>query len=380
MQVNNQENLHTSNELSENPESPEQSLKSIELQQDLGKVRRIGEMSKSFIRTTGAETDREVSFEVMRDEMEKTLLEQIHGLPESLALLHGIETDSFLEKANTLIEQISQEEDPKLISDLQIQLIYQYIAIIGQVQNGGDKGFIPPVAKEVEGLDCSLSAWSLKEKLESGDVGEMDFKFGYPPGHAVAIITIADGRTLYVDAQNGFVEEVELEEEQVSAEDSTETTYAYPIYRVVSSRRLTGYMPDGKPTTRTRTAGGSDYVPMYLGVSEDGLMHTLGNMHMLANPLSPTFFTETAKRFRKEIGMPEMEGSLYVACARQIIDGDMLSGSDLNDAKVYQSKWEQYYAKFKELVEEIRSGKTIEETKFAELEEEHHKKWLEAQS
>ena len=92
----------------------------------------------------------------------------------------------------------------------------------------------------MQGIDCSLSAWALKEKLQSATGPNLSFEFGYPPGHAVGIITVADGKRLYVDAQNGFVEEVELQ--QVS--DPKDPNMAYPIFEVISSKRMSGNLPD----------------------------------------------------------------------------------------------------------------------------------------
>ncbi len=350
----------------------------------------IGQLSGVAIEAiSGAKSEKKVTVENFKQEIEQSILNGVRGLPEALAeKLKTVDASLLNQKAEELLSQITKEQNPQRLAELQTELIYQYIGVISRVQNGGDKGFIPSVAKEVEGLDCSLSAWALKEKLQSAGVQKISFEFGYPPGHAVGVVKVADGRQLYVDAQNGFVEEVQLE--QVNDPNNPDT--AYPIFEVKASKRITGHLPNEGEVTRTRSEG-SDYVPKYLGVREDGLLHSLGNMHMLANPTSPTFYTESARRFREGIGMPELEPTLYEAGKKamekwrtdsaqdnklQKYLGEEM-GTDLNKAMLYTEKWKSYYTKFEGLVEKVAGGKTIYDTEFGELEERHHADYKEAQ-
>jgi len=338
---------------------------------------------------SGKKLEGELTTENIEEKIENSILDGVRGLPESLAeKLNTVDASVLNGKAAELLSQISQEQNPQRLAELQTELIYQYIGVISRVQNGGDKGFVPSVAKEVDGLDCSLSAWALKEKLQSAGITNMSFEFGYPPGHAVGVIKVADGRRLYVDAQNGFVEEVELG--QVTDPNNPDT--AYPIFEVRASKRIAGHLPNEGEVTRARQEG-SDYVPQYLGVRKDGLLHTLGNMHMLANPGSPTFYTESAKRFREGIGMPEPEPVLYEAGKRTLerwqaagaVDADWDKyvtegmGEKLPQAVEYNQQWSKYWEKFNRLVDKIAGGKTIYDTKFGELEEKHHTDYSEVQ-
>lgn len=323
-------------------------------------------------------TAEEITAENLMKNIEDSILEGVRKLPELFAdKLNTVDAVGLNDRANNLLSKIKQEQDPKKQAELQTQLIYQYIGIISSVQNGGDKGFIPSVAKEVDGLDCSLSAWALKEKLQSAEVPNMYFEFGYLLNHAVAVIKVADDRSLYVDAQNGFVQEVELEE--VKDKDNQDT--AYPIFEITKSNRIKGYLPgypDDIETTRARPEG-SDYVPQYLGVREDGLLHTLGNMHMLINPNSPTFYTESAKRFRAGIGMLEPDPDLYEAGRnRYLLEEEVeWEGKLKGKAEEYNKNWEKYWEIFKPLIDKVAGGKTIYETKFKDLQEKHHNEYLE---
>lgn len=277
----------------------------------------------------GSEVGAESSVEALKQQLEDSILKGVEGLPELLANQLGtVNADLLNEDAQRLLKEIEKESDPDKLSALQVELIFRYIAITGRVQNGGDKGFLPTVTKEVQGMDCSLSVWALKQKLQN--VKELKFAFGYPVEHAVGIIEIADGRTLYVDAQNGFVEEVQLQEVQ----DPNTPDTVYRIFEVKEKKTLSGHLPKEGEVTMTRPEG-NDYVPKYLGIQKDGLLHTLGNMHMLLNPESPVFQSATAKRFREQLGMPD----------------------DAMD-------WRHYYKPFEDFLQTFKDGKEIFDTKF----------------
>lgn len=321
--------------------------------------------------------------------LEEAVLGEVHNLPDQLAnQLETADVPLLNTQAETLLIKIFEERDQHNLAELQIELIYQYLGIISNAQNGGDKGFIPRGAREVSGLDCSLSALALKEKLQTAKVPNLAFQFGYPPGHAVAIIQIADGRNLYVDAQNGFVEEVEFGK----VLDSENTDTAYPLFEIKSSKRIPGNVAGLGKTTLVRQ-GGSGYVPKYLGVQEDGLLHTLGNMHMLTNPTSPMFYTKVARDFRAGLDMPELEPPIYEAGKRALQKWEKAKASDeelvsylsaemesgIVKAQAYAEKWQDYYAPFANLVGKIAGGKTIHDTKFGKLEEMNHSAWKEFQ-
>lgn len=289
----------------------------------------------------------EITGENFEEIIEDAILAGSAELPHELSQQLGTVDPTLYEaSSHELLAQLATIEDSHERANLQIQLIYQIIAITAQLQNGGDKGFTPAVAREVSGLDCSLSAWILKQKLQQLAVPDMPFKFGYCVGHAVGVIGLADGRTVYVDAQNGFVQELHL----AQVIDSEQPQTGYPIYEITASERHVGHLPDGTDITRARLDG-SDYVPKYLGIQEDGLLHTLGNMHMLVNPTSSTFHTEAGARFRQGIGMPEDGGA----------------------------QWEAHHAMFNQFVDKIAGGPTIYDTRFAALERENHETWQEEQ-
>ncbi len=326
--------------------------------------------------------------------LESQMLEGVHGLPERLATKLGtIDPAPFLLRAEELRTAIEDEKNLEARALLQQQLIFQYISIISRVQNGGDKGFTPAVAEDVQGLDCSLSAWCLKEKLQ--DVPGLECKFGNPIRHVVNIITLADGRTMYVDAQNGFMSAIEWKE--VKDDQFPET--AYPIYEVdeTKTERISGNLPDGSTTLMTRSDG-CDYTPQHFGVSDDGLLLTLGNLHMFLLPTAPTFPTETAKLFRKELGIPlpsrGLESAFQEACPKAYArsqteptcddDAEIFFREELQRnhptfgqeadqySRICHEKWEEYN---QVIMPSLGGGNTIYDTKFDELATAHHDKW-----
>lgn len=272
----------------------------------------------------------------LKETIERTILAGVNNLPEKIAEnIKTVDPTPFNEQADNIVSALKIETDPSKRAELQKELIFQFITIISRVQNGGDKGIIPSVAREVNGLDCSLSTWSLKEKLASSGVQDITFEFGYPNDHAVGIITVADGKRLYVDAQNGYVAEITLQE--VVDEQNMDT--AYPIFEITSHQLLTGTIGNEGKTQLTREDG-CDYIPKFLGIQESGTLHTIGNFHMLINRESPLYATEAGASFRKALD---------------------------NDPK----KWKR----FELFAEKIAGGKVIQETKFKQLSEEHKKEY-----
>jgi hypothetical protein len=335
----------------------------------------------------GKPVEGEVTAENYLAHLEQTILDNVNGLPEELAEQLGLNTEPFNQRVAELQEAISSEDDPDKLAELQHELIYQHIALTSSVQNGGDKGFTPAVAREVQGMDCSLSAWSLKERL--GDSAKLQgFEFGYPPGHAVGIVTDSRGDKLYVDAQNGFVSRVELE--QVYDENVPNTTY--PIYEIKSEEPIKGHLPDGSEVHMTRE-GGVAYVPKYLGIKEDGVHHTIGNMHMLYNATSPTYGTEEAYRFREYLGIPTVDDYMQHRVHKGVKRWEESGASDdefnryvnesvgdrIEDAKRHKAELEQTTEGFRQFVDEVGGGRVIHETKFAALQEDHHKQWRDQQ-
>lgn len=260
------------------------------------------------------ETDREAFIE----QFDRSMLEAVKGIPDELAQrLETIDAGKVNTRVAELQSQLEGEADPRVRAELQIQLIDQIVTLISHVQGSGEKAFTPSLARELGEMDCTLSTWSLKEKLSAAKQDDLSFEFGYPADHAVGIVTVADGRRLYVDAQNDYIAEVELE----TVEDPNQPQTAYPISKITRSTRL----------TQPRRPGGSDYLPMYLGVRKDGALHTLGNMHMLINRESPVFNTRVAEKFRTGL-----------------------------DQKI------ENWKKLEELVGNIAGGAVIQETKFYE--------------
>ena len=295
--------------------------------------KQIEEFSNAVIEAVSGisqESTGEIDSENFQDRITESILENVRGLTEHLALEFGsVDVESIEEKVQLLHRKIEAESDPDALAHLQIQLIQQHVALICQVQNGGDKGITPSIAKEVHGIDCTMSSWALKEKLQS--VRELSFNFGYPSGHAVGVVNLADDRTLYVDAQNGLLEEVQLEE----VEDENNLDTAYPIYQIMESAQSSGGIPHEEITGIRKE--GSGYIPRYLGIREDGILHTIGNLHMLTNEESPIYDTETARQFRESLGQNSQNFDLFV--------------------------------------DKVTGGKVIQETKFEKLSQEHHKEW-----
>lgn len=224
----------------------------------------------------------------------QAIMESVKGVPEALAARHGVDAEALNRRAEELLAQMDPEMEPSELARLQTELIYQYITLTSRVQNQADRGFTPALAKETEGMDCTLSAWSLKQKLEAAEVPNLKFEFAYPSDHATGFVTDALGRQLYVDAQNGFIAEVRTQE--ITDPENQDT--AYPIFEVTSSDIIKGHIPGEGEVAVTRP-GGSGYVPKYMGIRKDGALHTVGNLHMLSNPESPIYETMVAKKFRQ---------------------------------------------------------------------------------
>jgi hypothetical protein len=339
-------------------------------------------------------TPTECDADTCKQQLEESVLQGVHDLPERLAARSGtVNPTPYLERASELRAEIEKTTDADELAKLQQELIFQYCAIISRVQNGGDRGITPAVAEEVGGIDCSLSAWCLKEKLQG--VPNLTYRFGSPTGHAVGIVTLANGETLYVDAQNGFAVNVQMK--QVSDEKVSKT--AYPIYEVDESRskRVTGNLPGEGEVSMTRSDG-CDYVPKHFGVREDGLHMTIGNFHMLLHPSSPIFTTEVAKRFRQQLGIPVPTADVEAAfndaspAAYKRFQSEGKSDDDLEnflrealherhaiceqEAETYarrcHEKWEEFNDRF---VSQITDGATIYDTKYGQLAQEHHDAW-----
>jgi hypothetical protein len=266
------------------------------------------------------------------EKIEQAILESVKGVPEALAERHGVDAEALDRRAVELLKDMGSETDPSELARLQTELIYQYITMISRVQNQADRAFTPALAKETEGMDCSLSAWSLKQKLEAAEVPNLKFEFAYPSDHATGFITDAIGRQLYVDAQNGFIAEVQTQE----VRDPKNPDTAYPIYEVTASKIIKGHIPGEGEVAVTRP-GGEGYVPKYMGIRQDGALHTVGNLHMLVSPDSPIHDTDVAKRFRKAFHDDPAE-----------LD------------------------RFQLLVDKIAGGKVIQETGFELLSKQHH--------
>jgi len=326
-----------------------------------------------------------------REVLEGTMLASVHGLPEKLAHTLGtVDPAPFLERAEALRGQIGRETEPKKIAELQTDIIYQYIAIISKVQNGGGEGFTPALAREVNGMDCSLSAWSLKEKLQG--IPHLQFKFGYPPGHAIGVVTLADGRKLYVDAQNGFAREVSF----LKPIGTKETGAAYEIVEVQQGEKVLGELPNGEKVSITR-ADGCEYVPNYMGMSESGVLLTTGNMFMFAFPTSQAYFSNTGRTFRKNIGIPEMPTALYEKASfalqkwkKEGADpakfeqmGKESLGDDYQKVVDYDASCKEKFQKFEAYVDQhIAGGKTLYHEDFKHLMdafERHHATWQDRQ-
>lgn len=341
-----------------------------------------------------SETPMECDSEKFKSQLEQSMLEGVHGLPERLGVRMGtMDPAPYLERATELRAQMEKVSDKEALAKLQQELIFQYLAIISRVQNGGDRGITPAIAEEVGGIDCSLSAWCLKEKLQG--VPNLNCGFGSPTGHAVCIVTLANGQTLYVDAQNGFAINVQMKQ----VRDDKVSKTAYPIYEVDEDKnqRITATLPREGEVNMTRTDG-CDYMPKYFGVREDGLHMTIGNYHMLLHPTSPIFTTEAAKRFRQQLGIPAPSASVEAAfddvspAAYKRFQTEGKSDDDLERflrealherhaayegqaeayARLCHEKWDEFNERF---VSQITDGATIYDTKYGQLAQEHHDAW-----
>ncbi len=243
-------------------------------------------------------------------QFDQAMLEAVHGLPEELAEhFDGIDAEQINEQASEIISQLEQETDPEKRSELQTQLIQTFITLTSNVQGSGMYAFTPSLAREMKELDCSLSAWCLREKLAQSNQDDVQFQFGYPSDHAVGIVTIADGRTLYVDAQNGSIAEVDLEEVSNNGPKT-----AYPIFSITESTIL----------TQPARPNGIMHVPQYLGIRQDGALHTLGNMHMLKNKEAPTYNTQTGESFRASLNNDAAEWEKFKRMVDDVAGGEVI--------------------------------------------------------
>ncbi len=379
--------METENSLANSEENPKATVETeavLEKRElDPEEIVRLASVAQEAI--SGKRPEGEITAENFKEVLEKSMLEAVNGLLDELLAekLGTVDAKALNKKAQELLQDILQEKDLQKLSELQIKLIHQYISTTSAVQNGGDKGFTPSIAREVDGMDCSLSAWVLKEKLQGAGV---EFEFGYLPGHAVGVVTLADKRKVYVDAQNGIIEEVNLEEVANADETDKKLALAHNIFEVkrVSGEKVAIMRKDG-----------SEYTPKYIGLSKDGLLHTLGNMFMFANPQSPTFYSETGRKFREGIGMSEMEPEVYGAGktamenwqADKAPDEEMnkyfaqAMGDNLQKGIAYLEVYKTRQAKFQVLVEKIAGGQTImdDKSKFGILERQNHAGYQAAQ-
>jgi hypothetical protein len=256
---------------------------------------------------------------------ERAMFEGVHGLPEELAeRLSTVDVSALNERAQKLIAEIVEQKGTAEKAKKQIELMYQFITLISRVQGAGDKAITPALARELNEMDCSLSAWSLKEKLQNASIDDYKFEFGYPKNHAVGIITVADGRKLYVDAQNGYIAEIELAEVEHAQQGKT----AYPIFEVTQAKSLSGHLPDGSEVVVAQP-GGLAQVPRYLGIRKDGTLHTIGNMHMFTNPKSPIYSTHTAQEFRKKV--PDAEHGPFGELANEVAGGLVIQETEFDE-------------------------------------------------
>lgn len=73
-------------------------------------------------------------------------------------------------------------------------------------------------------------------------------------------------------------------------------------------------------------------MPKYLGVRKDGVLHTLGNMHMLVNPESPVYGTETARRFREQLKNDPVEWKKFESLVNQVDGGRVIQETHFGEA------------------------------------------------
>lgn len=269
----------------------------------------------------------QMNVEEYKEALEQAMLEAVQNLPDELANELGtIDASALEQRAKEIQKALRQEGEEKKRAELQIELIYQFITLISRVQGPGDKAITPALARELKEMDCSLSAWSLKEKIANSGVKDLDFEFGYPANHAVGMVKLADGRQLYVDAQNGFAVEVTLSE----VVDSDKPDTAYPIYEMNVVQKLSAEVP-GEGVIEMGRTDGSDHVPQYLGVRTDGALHTLGNMHMLVNPDSSIYNTNVALTFRERLNNDEDNWQAFQDQVHEVA-----GGSVIQETKFYQ--------------------------------------------
>jgi len=228
---------------------------------------------------------------------EKEMLKWVKWLPEKISSklwVNGI--DEINNYANNIKDKIQLETNKEKVADLQIQLIFQYIALTSRIQNWWMHWVLPSISQEINWLDCSISTWCLKQKLEQDMVWDISFSFGYPSWHAVWVIELADGRLIYADAQNWLISEIEIK--QVYDEKNRET--CYPIYEILKHNTLSWDIPTLWKTSLIREWW-NDYIPKYLWITQNWIYWTLWNFHMMAlkdNKDKKTYSTNTANQFR----------------------------------------------------------------------------------
>jgi hypothetical protein len=101
------------------------------------------------------------------------------------------------------------ELTPESSADDQLRFLQTLTANINAVQNRTMAGITPHLSKELSGMDCSMSTWTMQHEAKKAG---LNFAWGSPVGHAVGIVTLKDGQRYYADGQGGFVEKVDVEE------------------------------------------------------------------------------------------------------------------------------------------------------------------------
>lgn len=209
--------------------------------------------------------------------IENELLLELDWLPETIWIqswvLNKNYVDWYSKYTKHLESQIKTESDLKKKSELQIDLIYQHINLIKQVQWSWSKWFTPKLAKENLELDCSLGSRSLKKKLDDANLWDIKISFWMPPDHTVSIVTLADWRIIYADAQNWYLWEINIKLEFWAKEN----WYASDFYAITDFTLIEWKNHDWSKISIREWQ--KYFIPKYLWISNNWLQNTIWNIH-----------------------------------------------------------------------------------------------------
>ncbi len=155
--------------------------------------------------TIGGGNKQEVELEELDNEQYKNLFyKTVESRLDETANILGINVD------NALVERLDQAENDKEKSEAQKELIKSVVKQISSIP-AGKWAFYPNEIERRRKINCSGSALLCGHILNK--VG-INTEYGYPAGHAINFVRLADGSLEYIDAHGNIIKDnIESEEE-----------------------------------------------------------------------------------------------------------------------------------------------------------------------